>query len=288
MNKKRMVFANNPLLGGPAMDDRARVGIPYRELPIGSIDTDPNQPRVMFDSDKLDELSRSIQTYGVLSPILVRPGGKPGRYMLISGERRIRAAKMAGLKSIPAMVSQEEGASDDKTLAIQLVENIQRADLSPLERAHAIAALKDTHSLSVRDIGDKLGISKSMVQRSLDILNLPDDLLHALREGASESKVLLLAKIEDPEIRASYLKDLDVLTRSKLQKDLDSKGPKAVKESAEPSPEDSRIADEIRRALGVKVALTRAVPGAEKGRLVIEFYSDGDLQDIFRRLVGDA
>jgi ParB family chromosome partitioning protein len=184
------------------------------------------------------------------------------------------------------------GANDsaERTLAIQLVENLQRADLAPLERAQAIGALRDSYSLSVREIADKLGVSKSMVQRSLELLELPDDLIKALRDGAAESKVLILAKIEDPEIRASYLNDLDALTREQLKKDIDSraedKGSDSDKIRSILSPEDQRIADELQRNLGLKVKLFRnSQPGSEGGRLSIEFYSEEDLQDLFRRLV---
>lgn len=289
MSKRKLLLANNPLLSGPALGERDRGGIPYREIPLSAIERDPNQPRTHFDEERLAELAHSIRTYGILSPILVRPGKIPGKFSLISGERRLRAATMIGLPTVPAIVDQNQESSTERTLAMQLVENIQRADLSPLERAHAIGALKDTFNLSIREIADKLGVSKSMVQRSLDILNLPDDLLNALREGASESKVLLLANIEDEEIRASYLKDLDVLTRSQLQKEIDSnKKEGAERESAvsQLNPEDQRINDEIQRALGLKVRMTRHAD-SEAGKLVIEFYSDDDLQELFRKLVSE-
>jgi ParB family chromosome partitioning protein len=290
MARKKLVLANNPLLAGPAFEARERSGSPYRELPISAIDRDPNQPRVNFDEEKLQELSSSIKTYGVLSPILVAPGKTLGRFRLISGERRLRASQLAGLTSIPAIVDQEGDDHGDRTLAVQLVENIQRADLTPLERAHAIGALKESYNLSIRDIAEKLGVSKGMVQRSLEILELPDDLMNALRQGASESKILMLAKIEDPEIRASYLKDLTVLTRSELQRDIDSREKKDAESKVvgKLSPEDIRITDEIQRAIGLKVKLQRSVTDPEMGRVSIEFYSDQDLQELFRRLVSDG
>ena len=292
MVKKKLVLANNPLLSGPALHDREKLGVPYRELKISSIERDPKQPRVTFDQAKLQELAHSIKTYGVLSPILVRPSSLPGHYTLISGERRTRAAQMAGLSYIPAMIEQGDDSSEARTLAIQLVENIQRDDLSSLERAHAIGALRDSFSLSVREIADKLGISKSMVQRSLEILELPADLLNALREGASESKVLMLSKIEDEEIRASYLKDLDVLTRTQLEKNLEKRREVAVASGNERisglSAEDNRIIEEIQRSLGLRVRLSRSSTDGDAGRLVIDFYSSDDLQMVFRRLVADA
>lgn len=291
MSKRSFSFANNPLMAGPALDERSRGGIPYREIPLSAIEADPNQPRRSFDQEKLQELSDSIKLYGIISPILVRAGKLPGRYTIVSGERRYRAATLAGLGSIPAIVSQNE-QEEGRTLAVQLVENLQRDDLSPLERAQAIGALRDAHNLSIRDIAEKLSISKSAVQRSLEILQLPDDLLNALREGAAESKVLLLAKIDDESLRATYLKDLDVLTRSELEKNLQTKKPvvEANDDNLQKpvSAEDLRIADEIQRALGMKVRLSRSNPQAENGKLTIEFYGDGDLQIVFRKLVAEG
>ncbi len=286
--KKRLTLANNPLFSGPALRDRERVGVPYREIAISDIDTDPNQPRKYFNEEKLNELATSIATYGVLSPILVRPSSNPGRFELIAGERRFRASKMAGKESIPAIVDQDAQDNGDRTLAIQLVENIQRSDLTPLERAHAIGAMRDAFSLSVRDVADRLGVSKSMVHRSLELLELPDDLLNALKEGASESKVLLLARIEDPEIRASYLKDIDITPRAALEQRIAKEAPKVTQaKSAELNPEDSRIVDEIQRALGLKVRMLKVAPDDERGRLLIEFYSSSDLQELFRKLVSE-
>jgi ParB family chromosome partitioning protein len=277
-------------MAGPALEERSRGGIPYREIPVSAIEADPNQPRRSFDEEKLQELAESIKLYGVLSPILVRAGALPGRYTIISGERRYRASQLAGLAAIPAMVSQGEG-EDSRTLAIQLVENLQRDDLSPLERAQAIGALRDGHSLSIREIAEKLSISKSAVQRSLEILSLPDDLLNALREGASESKVLLVAKIEDPAVRASYLKDIDVLTRAQIGQSVEAKRAAPTSENTDSkvvTAEDQRIAEEIQRALGMKVRMARSGPQAEGGRLTIDFYGEGDLQILFRKLVSEV
>lgn len=290
MSKRSFSFANNPLMAGPALEERSRGGIPYREIPVSAIEADPNQPRRSFDEEKLQELAESIKLYGVLSPILVRAGGLPGRYTIISGERRYRASQLAGLAAIPAIVSQGEG-EDSRTLAIQLVENLQRDDLSPLERAQAIGALRDGHSLSIREIAEKLSISKSAVQRSLEILSLPDDLLNALREGASESKVLLVAKIEDPAVRASYLKDIDVLTRAQIGQSVEAKRTAPTVENTDSklvTAEDQRIAEEIQRALGMKVRMVRSGPQAEGGRLTIDFYGEGDLQILFRKLVSEV
>lgn len=289
MSKRNFSFANNPLMQGPGLEERTKGGVPYREIPLSAIEADPNQPRRSFDEEKLQELADSIRQYGVLSPILVRAAKLPGRFTVISGERRFRASNLAGLSSIPAVVNQGDEALD-RTLAIQLVENLQRDDLTPLERAQAIGALKDAHNLSIREIAEKLSISKSAVQRSLEILQLPEDLLIALRDGAAESKVLLLAKIDDPTLRASYLKDLDVLTRAELEKNLKEPKNNEANDDAvqkQVSAEDVRLADEIQRSLGMKVKLSRVSADSENGRLSIDFYGDGDLQILFRKLIAE-
>ncbi len=290
MTKRKLTFAHNPLFGGPALADRERGIGPYREIALDLIDRDTNQPRVNFDEDKLNELSDSIKRYGVIQPILLRPSNVAGRYTVISGERRLRASKLAGLEVIPAIVDTEIAEDSDSKLAVQLVENIQRSDLTPLERAHAIGALKEAHNLSVRDIAERLGVSKSMVQRSLDILELPDDLLNALREGASESKILLLSKIEDPEVRAGYLTEIDTLTRKDIEKNIEevANSDKPAPDEATLSPEDLRLVEEMRRGLGMKVKLSRSSSVHGRGKVSIEFYSDDDFQLIFRRLVAES
>lgn len=285
---KKLVFANNPLLSGPALNQRETGGVPYREVSLSAIDRDTNQPRTNFDEGKLKELSDSIRLYGVLSPILLKPGKSPGRYQLVAGERRFRAASLAGLTSIPAIISSDED-SEERTLAVQLVENIQRAELSPIERAYAIGALRDAHGLSIREVAGKLGVSKSMVQRSLELLELPDDLLNALRQGASESKVLLLSKVESVEKRQELLKDLETLTRDSLKEKVGT-GNKVVKvktHSRVVNPDDQRIADEIQRALGMRVRLSRTNAGTEAGKLTLEFHYDEELQEVFRKLVSE-
>jgi ParB family transcriptional regulator, chromosome partitioning protein len=155
MNRRKLLLANNPLLAGPSLKERSQQSpfVPYREISINLIAPDPEQPRKEFDEEKLVELATSISTYGVLNPILVAQNPEEGNYKLIAGERRYRASLMAGIDKIPAIVMpQDSSRSKEDTLAIQLVENLQREDLSSLNRAQAIAALRDTFQLSLRDI----------------------------------------------------------------------------------------------------------------------------------------
>lgn len=287
MSRRKLLLANNPLFAGPALEERERGIIPYREINVESIDADPNQPRVTFDEVKLAELAESIRAYGVLNPILVRKSPIAGRYIVVAGERRLRASRQAGLTSIPAIIDQGDDKSQERTLAIQLVENLQRDDLAPLERAQAVGMLRDSYNLSLRDIAERLGMSKSSVQRTLELLDLPDDLLHALKEGAAESKILLLKEISDPQARAEYLKDLTGISRAQLVSNIKGRGGLSA-EKRQASPEDLRIADELQRHLGVKVQVVRSEANPDFGKVTIEFYSEEDLRGVFRLLMSEG
>ena len=301
MARKNLKFDLNPLLSGPTLEARAKSGSPYRLLPLSEIDADPEQPRRGFDPAGLAELAASIKEYGVLAPILVRVTAG-GTYRVVAGERRLRASKLLGLDTIPAIIDSDD-SEDQSTLAKQLVENIQREDLSPLERAHAMAQLRDKHSWSVREIARRLGASKSTVQRSLELLNLPDDLQAALAAGAVESKIALLTCIESKELRKQLLSELDEYSRDGLeqriarlvsgdQRDVSHSGTGGRETRGRPkkgrgslSVEDRRIVEELQRALGTKVQLLRAKIKSGQGRLQLEFYSSEDLNEIYRRLI---
>jgi len=274
------------------MEARTKSGSPYRLLPLPEIDADPDQPRRTFDTEALAELAASIKEFGLLSPILVRITAG-GTYRVVAGERRLRACKLLGLESIPAIIDSDDSA-DQSTLAKQLVENIQRQDLAPLERAQAMALLRDKHSWSIREIAKRLGSSKSLVQRSLDLLALPEDLQAALLQGHSETKISLLGEIKDRELRRQLISELDQLSRDGLKARIDAllgrtevshRGTvdKRRKSRSTLTPDDKRIIDELQQSLRTKVQLQRAKKGGQ-GRLIIDFYSPEDLNEIYSRL----
>jgi ParB family transcriptional regulator, chromosome partitioning protein len=295
MSRKLVKFDVNPLLSGPSLEARNKSGSPYRVISLNDIDVDPDQPRRSFDAESIAELAASIETYGLLCPILVKLT-QGGTYRLVSGERRLRACKALGLDSIPAILDSDDDDSST-TLAKQLVENIQRSDLNPMEKALAVGQMKERYSLSVRDIAAQLGISKSSVQRSLELLELPDDLQAALISGAAESKVLALAKIKDVSKRRKLLEDLDRLSRLELQDLIDagldegrvshggtvSRARKGDGET-EYSVEDQRLEEDIRKALGLRINVQRSPKNPEKGKIVIDFYSPSDLNEVYKRL----
>ena len=301
MARKKVEFSKNPLLSGPSLVSRTAGGSPYRELQLSEIDVDPEQPRRIFDSQSLAELAASIKEHGVLSPILVRLE-EGGVYRLVAGERRFRASKLAGQDTIPAVVLSEK--DDDDTLAKQLIENIQREDLTPMERALAVGQLKENHNWSIREIAKRLGVSKALVQRSLDVLALPDELQTVLINGASESKVLLIAGVEDLELREALIEKVDELTRAQIEQaiktgslevyhggtpEMDSEDKKAKSNSksskSSVSADDQRIIRELQETLGTKVHIARKKPGAEQGKITLEFYSGQDLEEIYNRLM---
>jgi len=165
-----------------------------RLIPIEDIVPNPNQPRKRFSENEIYELAESIKRYGVLQPILVRE--KDGKYEIVAGERRWRAAKIAGLTRIPAIV---KDFSDEEVLLISLVENLQREDLNPVERARAIKILKEELNLTDEEIAKYIGKSRSAITNILRILNLPLEVLDMLAEGKiSEGHARVLLRLKSP------------------------------------------------------------------------------------------
>jgi len=171
-----------------------------QELPLGLIEPNPSQPRRHFDAQALKELASSIYERGVLQPVLVRPLA-PGKYQLIAGERRWRAAKLAGLQSIPALITEYD---DLAALETALIENMAREDLNPVEEARACEILVEELGLTYRQIGDRVGSDKAKVANLMRLLQLPDDILELLEYGelsAAHGRALLMAK--DPRAQAA-------------------------------------------------------------------------------------
>ena len=169
-----------------------------RQVPVGRIEANPDQPRLTFDEATLAELSSSVKEHGVLQPILVRPV-EGSRYQLIAGERRWRAAKMAGLETIPAMI---EEIDDDTALEIAIIENLQREDLSPLDEAIMYDRMTSEHGYSVRKLAQKLGKDKGYIENRLRLADAPPEIrqLVSLRKD-TVSHAYELLKVEDPRKR---------------------------------------------------------------------------------------
>lgn len=248
-------------------------------------DVEPNreQPRKQFSQEELEALSDSIVKYGVISPITVRRVGE--RYVIIAGERRWRAARMAGLSEIPVIII---SADDKKAAEIALVENIQRSDLNPVEEAQAYAALIDQYGLTQEEVAEQIGKSRSSVTNSLRLLDLPDAVLSMLAAGkfsSGHAKVLLGIKDgEKLKTAAEKVAELELSVREteKLVKSL----------LAEPKPEKELPAIDYTKALetSVQQKLGRTVKikqNGAKSSITIGFSDNNDLETVLRLLCGD-
>jgi ParB/RepB/Spo0J family partition protein len=169
-----------------------------RIVPVGNIEPNPEQPRLVFNQDTLDELTASVREHGVLQPILVRPLG-PNRYQIVAGERRWRASKQAGLETIPALI---EDIDDDTALEISIIENLQREDISPLDEAAMYDRMVREHGYSIRKLADKLGKDKGYLENRLRLADAPPEIreLVSLRKDTL-SHAYELMKVEDPRKR---------------------------------------------------------------------------------------
>ena len=248
-------------------------------------DVEPNreQPRKQFPTEELEALSDSIVKYGVISPITVRRVGE--RYVIIAGERRWRAARMAGLSEIPVIII---SADDKKTAEIALVENIQRSDLNPVEEAQAYAALIDQYGLTQEEVAEQIGKSRSSVTNSLRLLDLPDAVLSMLAAGklsSGHAKVLLGIK-DGEKLKAAAEKvaegELSVRETEKLVKQLLA-GPKPEKELP-PIDYTKALETAIQEKIGRTVKIKQ---NGVKSSITIGFSDNNDLETVLRLLCGD-
>lgn len=248
-------------------------------------DVEPNreQPRKQFPTEELEALSDSIVKYGVISPITVRRVGE--RYVIIAGERRWRAARMAGLSEIPVIII---SADDKKAAEIALVENIQRSDLNPVEEAQAYAALIDQYGLTQEEVAEQIGKSRSSVTNSLRLLDLPDAVLSMLAAGklsSGHAKVLLGIK-DGEKLKAAAEKvaelELSVRETEKLVKQLLA-GPKPEKELP-PIDYTKALETAIQEKIGRIVKIKQ---NGVKSSITIGFSDNNDLETVLRLLCGD-
>jgi ParB family transcriptional regulator, chromosome partitioning protein len=204
-----------------------------RHVPVSRIEANPDQPRMTFEQSALDELTASIKEHGILQPVLLRPFGPAGRYQLIAGERRWRAAKAAGLDSIPAMI---EEIDDDTALEIAIIENLQREDLSPLEEATMYDRMVKDHGYSIRRLAQKLGKDKGYLENRLRLADAPEEIrqLVSLRKDTL-SHAYELMKVEDPKKRRRLAAQVasGELSLVKLKLKIEGRRPRAGQDDDE-------------------------------------------------------
>ena len=248
------------------------------------IDTNPDQPRKTFDADKLEELAASLKRHGVVQPLLVRRNGL--RYTIVAGERRYRAARIAGLKTVPVVLTD---ADDDTLMELSLVENIQRENLNPIEEAAAIRLLMQQHDLTQEEVSERVGKSRPAIANALRLLSLTKPVQQLIKDGKlSAGHGKMLAGVTDQKLQkalADACAENDWSVR-RLEDELRfaSMRKKPAPVQKEPSAEMRSALHRLRQELGTKVA----VQGSEqKGKLIIHYYSKDDLDRIYRVIVGE-
>ena len=253
---------------------------------VTDIDPNPYQPRGTMNSDRLAELAESIRTHGIIQPLIVRVSERPDRFTLIAGERRLRAAQLAGLEHVPVIV---KDAADQAMLELALVENVVRADLSPLEEAHAYRQLIEEFGLTQASVAARVGRSRVSITNTLRLLNAPTEVLEALEQGlvtegharallglpSAIDQVAVLRQVIERGLTVRQTEEL-----SRVRADRETKSARAT-----PAPR-SEVAERLQRTLQTKVSVRSGDDGA--GVLTIHYFTDDQLADLYRRLSGDV
>jgi len=262
-----------------ALNDKERKALGIAEIELDKIVPNEYQPRKTFQDDAMKELAASIKEHGVIQPIIVHRIGS--NYGLIAGERRWRASRLAGLKTIPALVKE---ATKRELIEQALIENIQREDLNPLEAAEAYKRLQDEFKLTQEDVAKRVGKERSTVTNFLRLLSLPKEVKHDLAAGnlsMGHAKALLSMDRVRDQVQAAQMivkKGLSVREAEALAGKL--KNP-AKEKKARLGNELKSVEDKLRKSLGTKVSITATAKG---GRIVIDYYSNEELDRILEKI----
>lgn len=255
------------------------------ELRIAEIEPNAEQPRRCFDEEALSELSESIKKHGIIQPVLVRPLSN-GRYEIIAGERRWRAARMAGLEKIPVVVREIE---DGQAAQLALIENLQREDLNPIEEALGYKKLIDTYSLTQEQVAESVGKSRPAVANSLRLLGLTEEETQSLINGSiSVGHARALLSFENKEQRSQALElakgGCTVREIERLLKSKNGKDSAALRRKPK-----SKLFEEVEIALTKEIGRKVRLSGNLKvGTLQVEFFGEQDLYDLAKRIAGDG
>lgn len=257
------------------------------QIPVDRISPNPHQPRQSIDQDRLQELANSIAEHGLIQPLIVTQHGYG--YQLIAGERRWRASKLAGLATVPVIIKE---TSPQQMLELALVENIQRADLNPLEEAEAYAQLISEFGLTQEAVAERVGKSRTAVANTVRLLNLPEEIKQCLADGViseGHGRALLSLKRQPDQLKALQLivsRNLNVRQAETLVKQLQSDQDTAPKtKSNQLTAYDRQLLARFESKLGTRVELKRSEGDA--GKITIHFYSEEELQAIFEAILGD-
>lgn len=246
-----------------------------REIEIDTIEPNPYQPRKTFNQEKFDELVQSIKTQGIIQPIVVTPKGEDGRYFIVVGERRWRAAKALNMQKVPAIVKSME---KKEVMEAALIENIQREDLNVVEMAEAFKKLMDEFKYTQEELANVVGRSRSSVANVLRILKLSDEIKNAIREGKiTEGHGRALLSVETEKEREKLFKKM--LQTKVTVRDAEKK----AKNKQEKDANFKDIEERLTQRLKTKVVITGK---RKKGKLIIEYYSLEQLEGIINQLEG--
>lgn len=271
------------LIPAPEVTDRAS----SHQVPIESISPNPYQPRMSLDPNQLDDLSKSIRTHGIIQPLVVAESETAGRFVMIAGERRWRAARQVGLSTVPVVI---KDVVPQAMLELALVENVIRADLSPLEEATAYRQLIDEFGLTQHAVATRVGRSRVSVTNTLRLLSAPDGVQAALNAGditEGHARALLglgnaadqLAALEVVRSRQLTVRQTEALVRRWLEQKTDIPSAPLTDQL------HARLANKLEQALGTRVTFKQGRGGG--GSLSIYYHSDDELNALYDRLVGD-
>lgn len=259
-------------------DDKVKIdGGQVYQIDVGLIDRNEGQPRKNFDEKALKELAMSIKNHGIIQPLILQKNG--GRFTIVAGERRFRAARMVGLKAVPAII---KDYSKREVSEIAIIENLQREDLNPIESAKAIRDLIEQYNLTQEEVADKIGKSRPAVANTLRLLTLPEEIISLIENNklsAGHARTLLAIEEDAKKVEIAMLciqkklsvRDLEVLIKN-LQK------PQKEKKKIEQSLELKDFTNKLNKILSTKVHI---IGNDKKGRIYIDYYSQDDLQRIY-------
>jgi len=266
----------------PTGSEDGRAGGELQSIPLDKIAPNPLQPRQSFDRDKLAELAESFKIRGMLQPVLVKPEG--AGYQLVAGERRYRAARLAELEAVPALVL--EDIEEDEMLQLALIENLQREDLNPIEMATAYQSMIDRCDLTQAQLAERVGKNRASVANTLRLLTLPDNIKNLIAEGRlSEGHARAILSVSDPNLREKIAHRIMSETLSVRRAEEITRREKRRKlKVRRKSPAIEEAESFLKRTLGTAV---RIMPGLKRSRIEVEYYGDDDLNrllDMFRKL----
>ncbi|RMG99790.1 MAG: ParB/RepB/Spo0J family partition protein [Chloroflexi bacterium] len=285
MTKKRGLGRGlGALIPGSDAATDAKQGV--QTVPVASIQPNPHQPRTMMDEEKLAELAASIKEHGLIQPLIVT--AVASGYILIAGERRWRACQLAGLTEVPVIIKE---ATPQEMLELALIENIQRADLNPLEEAYAYQQLMDEFGLTQEEVARRVGKGRSTVANLVRLLNLPPNIQQAVTDGRiSGAHARALLPLPTPEMQTAAMNQVIKLSLSVRQTEtlvknlLAERKPRPRPKKQLPA-ELMAVQTRFEEILGAPVQIQK---GAKGGKVVIHFYSDEELQAIYEIITKDT